>query len=83
MGQSIESVEARVRAILEELRPFVQKDDGDISFVGIHNGIVDIRMIGECETCPNSEATLKRGIEKVIKEQVPSIHEVRAINLNH
>ena len=61
MGQSVESVEASVREILEELRPFVQKDDGDISFEGIHNGIVDIRMTGECETCPNSEATLKVG----------------------
>lgn len=66
----------QVQAVLEELRPAIQLDGGDIELVAIHENIVQIRLKGACVGCPFSFYTVKMGIEQRIKEKVPSIVRV-------
>ena len=69
-----------VEAVIEELRPFIKSDGGDVEFLGIdENQRVRVRMTGACATCPSSVVTLKSGIERRIQEKAPSILEVIAI----
>jgi Fe-S cluster biogenesis protein NfuA len=71
--------EARIAAILEEIRPYLQRDGGDLEFVGFENGIVKLHLQGACGTCPSSVMTLKMGIENALREQVPEVQEVRTV----
>ena len=81
MIRAMPTIENRVEAILEELRPYIQSDGGDLEFVGIENEVVKVRMNGLCATCPSSQLTLKEGIERILKREVPEISGVVAINL--
>ncbi len=70
----------KVLKALESVRPGLQADGGDIEFVRIdENNIVYIRLIGACGGCPMSTLTLKQGIERILKMQVPEITAVEAI----
>ncbi|MHC5011763.1 MAG: NifU family protein [Planctomycetota bacterium] len=68
--------ESKVVAILEEIRPYIQSDGGDIEFVSFENGRVSLRLQGACTTCPSSVMTLRMGIENALREQVPEVQEV-------
>ncbi len=72
-------IEARIRAVLEEIRPYVQGDGGDIIFAGYDDGLVRLVLQGSCSGCPSSTATLRLGIESRLKEVVPEVVEVVAI----
>ena len=74
-----ESVETRVKAALAEIKPQIQADGGDIDLVAIENGIVKVRLRGSCVGCPMSALTLKAGVERVIKQRVPEIKSVEAV----
>jgi Fe-S cluster biogenesis protein NfuA len=74
-----ESVEKRVQAALAEIKPQIQADGGDIDLVAIENGIVKVRLRGSCVGCPMSALTLKQGVERIIKEKVPEIKSVEAV----
>ncbi|MBC8480215.1 MAG: NifU family protein [Candidatus Actinomarina sp.] len=63
---------------IEYIRPAVQADGGDIKLASVDNGIVNIEMLGACVGCPLSIATLKSGIERILKEKVPGVEEVIA-----
>ena len=63
---------------IEYIRPAVQADVGDIKLASVDNGIVNIEMLGACVGCPLSIATLKSGIERILKEKVPGVEEVIA-----
>ena len=63
---------------IEYIRPAVQADGGDIKLASLDNGIVNIEMLGACVGCPLSIATLKSGIERILKEKVPGVEEVIA-----
>ncbi len=70
----------QIREVLDErVRPAVAKDGGDIIYRGFQNGIVYLHMQGSCAGCPSSTATLKGGIEKLLRHYVPEVVEVRAI----
>ncbi len=70
----------QIEAILEEkVRPAVARDGGDIQFHGFKDGIVYVAMQGSCSGCPSSTATLKGGIESLLKHYVPEVIDVRAI----
>jgi len=70
----------RVKAALDRVRPYLQADGGDISFVDlIDNKIVHVKLEGACGSCPYSAMTLKSGVEKAIKEDAPEIEEVVAV----
>ena len=63
---------------IEYIRPAVQADGGDIKLASVDNGVVNIEMLGSCVGCPLSIATLKSGIERILKEKVPGVEEVIA-----
>ena len=63
---------------IEYIRPAVQADGGDIKLASVDIGVVNIEMLGACVGCPLSIATLKSGIERILKEKVPGVEEVIA-----
>ena len=63
---------------IEYIRPAVQADGGDIKLASVDNCVVNIEMLGACVGCPLSIATLKSGIERILKEKVPGVEEVIA-----
>jgi len=70
-----------IRALLDEyVRPAVENDGGAIDFVGFENGKVTVVLRGSCAGCPSSTATLKGGIENLLKQHLPEVTEVVAIN---
>lgn len=70
----------KVIEVIDDLRPFLMNDGGNIEFVKIEDNIVYVRLQGACMGCPMREVTLKDGIEKTILEKVPEIKEVRLVN---
>lgn len=71
----------KVEAALDEIRPGLQADGGDVELVDIEDGVVKVRLKGACAGCPMSQMTLTFGIEKVLKERIPEIKRVEAVPL--
>lgn len=70
----------KVQAVLDQVRPMLQRDGGDVELVEITaDNIVKVKLQGACGSCPMSTMTLKMGIEKAIKEQIPEIVEVQQV----
>ena len=69
----------RVEQVINRIRPAVQMDGGDIELVDVVNGLVTLRLVGSCSGCPSSTMTLKMGIERAIRAEVPEITGVEAI----
>ena len=69
----------RVEQVINRIRPAVQMDGGDIELVDIVDGLVKLRLVGSCHGCPSSMMTLKAGIERAIRSEVPEITGVEAI----
>lgn len=70
----------KVEQALNKVRPTLQADGGDVELVEVTpDGIVKVRLTGACGCCPMSQMTLKMGIEKMLKEEVPEIKEVVAV----
>ena len=70
----------KIKDIIEtKVRPAVAKDGGDITFQSFDNGIVYLQMKGSCSGCPSSTATLKAGIENMLKHYIPEVREVRPV----
>lgn len=67
-----------VMAALEKIRPMLQRDGGDVELVDVQDGIVTVRLRGACHGCPMAQMTLKNGIEKLLKREVPEVVAVRA-----
>lgn len=75
------SLEDRVVGILERIRPAIQSDGGDLEFVEFtRDGIVRIRLHGACVGCPSSHVTLQLGIEKNLRERIPEVTAVEAVD---
>jgi Fe-S cluster biogenesis protein NfuA len=68
-----------VQAVIDKIRPMLQADGGDVELVGVDNGVVKVRLRGACKGCPMSQMTLKNGIEKFIKKEVPEVSRVEAV----
>ena len=73
-------MEAQLLEAMEAIRPALQSDGGDMRVLSIdeESGVVDIELMGACGGCPMSSLTLKAGIERILKDRVPGITEVRA-----
>ena len=70
----------KIKEIIDtKVRPAVAKDGGDITFQSFDNGIVYLQMKGSCSGCPSSTATLKAGIENMLKHYIPEVREVRPV----
>lgn len=76
---SATTVEDQVREALDLLRPAIQMDGGDIRLESVAEGVVTVQLFGTCGTCPISPVTLKNGVERILRERVPGITEVVAI----
>ncbi len=77
-----ESIELRIRAIIDKVRPFLLNDGGNLEFVKFEDGIVYVKLLGACEDCPMLDVTLKDGIEELIINEIPEVKEVRNIDIN-
>ncbi len=75
------TVTERVQKVLEKIRPYIQSDGGDISLVSVSEatGIVEVKLHGACDSCPSSTATLKGGVERMVRAEIPEIKQVVAI----
>ncbi len=69
----------RVEKVLAKIRPHLQADGGSVELVGIEGSVVKVRLVGACGTCPMSQMTLKMGVERAIKAEIPGITEVVAV----
>ncbi len=67
-------------SVLDQIRPNLQADGGDIEYVGVdEEGVVSVRLQGACAGCPMSQLTLSQGVERVLKEHVPGVTRVIAV----
>jgi len=69
----------KVQNALNQVRPSLQADGGDVELVDVENGIVKVRLTGACAGCPMSQMTLKQGIEGYIKKVLPEIVSVESV----
>jgi len=70
-------LEEQVKAALEDVRPSLQADGGDVEFVSLaQDGTVSVRLTGACGSCPMSQMTLKMGIENYLKKEIPQVTAV-------
>ena len=69
-----------VQAALDKIRPMLQRDGGDVELVDVEGGIVKVRLKGACKGCPMSQMTLKNGIEKFLKQEVPEVDRVESVD---
>jgi len=74
-----ETIEDRVQKALEELRPNLQADGGDVQLVAVEKNVVKIKLKGACAGCPMSSMTVQWGIENYLKKKVPEILKVEAV----
>jgi Fe-S cluster biogenesis protein NfuA len=80
-GHITDPLARQVVQILDEfIRPAVAQDGGDIIFRGIDDGIVLVKLIGSCSSCPSSTATLRIGVERMLMEELPDIRGVRQVD---
>ena len=79
-AKAAETDEEKIRAMLEEIRPYLQRDGGDCEFVSYESRVVNIRLHGACGSCPSSLMTLRMGIENALREQVPDIEMVQNVD---
>lgn len=69
-------MEEKIMEALNEIRPALQADGGDIQYLGIEDGYVKVRLTGACSGCPSSTITLQMGVERAIRQRVPEIKGV-------
>ena len=76
---SEQAIIEQVQEVLDKLRPFLLRDGGDCELVDVEDGIVKLRLLGACGSCPSSTITLKAGIERALLEEVRGIVEVEQV----
>lgn len=72
-------IKEQVQEVLDKLRPFLLRDGGDCELVDVEDGVVKLRLLGACGSCPSSTITLKAGIERALLEEVPGVVEVEQV----
>ncbi len=73
-------IKQQVEQALEKIRPFLQKDGGDIKLIDVtDDGVVKVQLVGACQGCPMSQMTLKQGVERALMKEVPGVKEVQSI----
>ena len=68
----------RVQTVINKIRPMLQADGGDVELVDVKDGVVKVRLQGACVGCPMSQMTLKNGIEKIVKKEIPEVKSVES-----
>jgi len=72
-------VKDKVQAVLDNIRPNLRADGGDVELVDVKDGVVSVRLKGACAGCPMSTMTLKNGIERLLKQEISDVKEVIAV----
>lgn len=80
MIQNVEETSKQVEAALDSVRPYLKIDEGGVELVSVsEDGIVEVRLLGECSNCSLNMMTLRAGIERVILSSVPGIKRIEAV----
>lgn len=79
MAATLELTHANIEKVLDELRPYLMADGGNVEVVEVEGPIVRLRLQGACGSCPSSTMTLRMGIERKLKESIPEIAEVEQV----
>jgi Fe-S cluster biogenesis protein NfuA len=66
----------KVQQVLDKIRPSLQADGGDVELIDVKDGVVKVRLQGACAGCPMSQMTLKNGIERLLKQEIPEVKTV-------
>ncbi len=69
----MDETRAQVESLITKVRPYLQRDGGDIEIINVEDGIVYVKMVGACEGCVALDVTLKQGIETMLLENVPGV----------
>ncbi len=69
----------QVQKSLDKIRPMLQADGGDVELVDVEDGIVKLRLQGACAGCPGAQMTLKMGVERQLKQDIPEVKAVEAV----
>jgi Fe-S cluster biogenesis protein NfuA len=69
----------RVKEVLDKVRPYLVRDGGNVELVEVTDGTVKVKLVGACAGCPMSKMTLKNGIERILKQEIPEVKEVVAV----
>jgi len=77
--QTMELTTENVEKVLDELRPYLMSDGGNVELVDLDGPVVKLRLQGACGSCPSSAMTLKMGIERKLRESIPEIVEVEQV----
>jgi Fe-S cluster biogenesis protein NfuA len=72
-------MQEKVKDVLDKIRPYLVRDGGNVELVGIEGGTVKVKLVGACAGCALSQVTLKNGIEKILKQEIPEVKEVVAV----
>lgn len=73
-------MEEQIKRALETIRPYLKADGGDVEFVRLtEDGIVQVKLIGACSSCPMSQMTLRAGVERALMREIPGIRRVEAV----
>lgn len=74
-------MEERILKALEGIRPYLMADGGDVEFIEVtKDGIVKVKLLGACSSCPMSQMTLRAGVERALIREIPGIRRVEAVN---
>jgi Fe-S cluster biogenesis protein NfuA len=79
MSQTLELTNDNVEKVLDEMRPYLMSDGGNVELVDIDGPVVKLRLQGACGSCPSSAMTLRMGIERRLREFIPEIAEVEQV----
>jgi Fe-S cluster biogenesis protein NfuA len=69
----------KIEAAMKKIRPMLQRDGGDVELVDVEEGVVKVRLQGACAGCPMSQMTIKNGIERILKQEIPEIKSVVSV----
>ena len=69
----------KVEAVINEIRPLLQGDGGDIELVAVEGGVVKVRLRGACAGCPGAQMTLKMAVERRLKAKIPEVERVESV----
>ena len=69
----------RVQQVIDKIRPSLQADGGDVELIDVVDGVVKVKLKGACAGCPMSQMTLKKGIERLVKQEIPEIKSVEKV----
>ena len=77
--QGSNDLKSKVAAALDQVRPALQRDGGDVKLIDVVDGVVQVELQGACKGCPMSQMTLAFGIGRVLKEKIPEVLDVQAV----